>query len=477
MSKSRLKLFLENFLFYGGLSMLTKAFPLIMLPVVTRLLPDASSYGIADMFNVISNFGSQIALLGMYDAMFREFFERPNDPHFQKKVTSTAFTIVFVSAIVIATVVFLSSGFLDTVLLKSDSSSWVIKIAAFMVVVSALRQLMQAPCRMRNQRKIFLFIGIGSPVLTYSILLLFVFWGYTFEAIIFSSFFGFSVLMFFFLFFNRRDFSFNLFDRSVAKELFKIGLPLVPSFLAYWIFTSTDRIVIARTLDLEQLGVYSVGVRMASVSQLVYTAFSSGWQYFSFSTMKDDDQVELTSKIFMYLSVVSLVVFILSLPFVDVVFDLLFEGSYKNGAVVFPFLFISPLLLLLFQSIGNQFLIIKKSYYSPIILAVGALVNLVATVILTSKFGIIGASIGTMLGYFVSVIMAFFVLKKLKQIVVYNNIIVLLPVVFVFLITLILLFGPLVAGGFGITCLLLCLYFYRNNVYYHLKQRFQKEKN
>ena len=73
---SRAKLFLENFFPYGFINVLNKVVPLLLLPVVTRLLPDTSSFGIFDMFNVIVGFASPLAILGLYDAMFREFFEK-----------------------------------------------------------------------------------------------------------------------------------------------------------------------------------------------------------------------------------------------------------------------------------------------------------------------------------------------------------------------------------------------------------------
>lgn len=58
MKSNKLKLFLENFIFYGGLTMLQKALPFLTLPIITRLLVNPSAYGIADMFNLIISFGS-----------------------------------------------------------------------------------------------------------------------------------------------------------------------------------------------------------------------------------------------------------------------------------------------------------------------------------------------------------------------------------------------------------------------------------
>ena len=90
---SRTKLFLENFFAYGFINVLNKIIPLLLLPVITRMLSDPSDFGIYDMYNLIIGFGSPLAMLGMYDAMFREFFEK-DDQQYRYNVTSTANRIV-----------------------------------------------------------------------------------------------------------------------------------------------------------------------------------------------------------------------------------------------------------------------------------------------------------------------------------------------------------------------------------------------
>jgi len=59
---------------------------------------------------------------------------------------------------------------------------------------------------------------------------------------------------------------------------------------------------------------------------------------------------------------------------------------------------------MLFQTAGNQFIVIKKSYLSTISLAVGAGSNVVLNFLLIPRLGIVGASIATLIGYTMSVI-------------------------------------------------------------------------
>lgn len=404
MSKSRLKLFLENFLFYGGLSMLTKALPFITLPIITRMLPDASSYGIADMFNLVNSFGIAIAVLGMYDAMFREFFEDKDNAEYQKKVTSTGLGIVLISSIVMFFLTILFNKKITLLLFKDLEYSSLVLLSAFAIGVGGVSSIIAAPTRMRNKRKIYLYTGVGFPLIgfiaTYSLIKI----GYTYKAIVYSNLIMSLTSLTVFYILNIKDFNLKLFDKGVAKELFKIGLPLLPTFLIYWIFNSMDRVMINRMLGPTELGIYSVGSKVASISQLVYTAFAGGWQYFAFSTMKDEDQVELNSKVFEYLGIISFSLFIISQPFIKPVFNLFFEGEYRRGSEVFSYLFLSPLILMLFQIIANQVIVIKKSYLSTIALSLGVVLNIGLNYILIKNYGIKGAALSTLLSYILSVI-------------------------------------------------------------------------
>lgn len=414
MSRGRLKLFLENFLFYGGLSMLTKALPFITLPIVTRLLPDARAYGIADMFNLINSFGTAIAILGMYDAIFREFFEDKENIEYKKKVTSTGLIIVLISSVTMIFLTLLFNKYIAKLLFKSVEYRNLVAISAFAIGIGGVSAIVAVPTRMRNNRRVYLYTGITFPIIGFIITYFLIKLGYTYKAIVYSNLVmsGVSLLTFYIL--NRKDFSLTLFDRKIAKELLRIGLPLLPTFLIYWVYNSMDRIMINRMLGSTELGVYSVGAKVAAVSQLLYTAFAGGWQYFAFSTMKDSDQVELNSKIFEYLGIISFGLFIISQPFIKPVFNILFIGEYIRGNEVFSYLFLSPLMLMLFQIIANQVIVVKKSYLSTVALSLGAVLNIVLNYILIKNYGIKGAALSTLLSYIVSVLFMSLICYKYK---------------------------------------------------------------
>lgn len=409
----RLKLFLENFLAYGFINILNKVVPLIMLPIVTRMLPNTGDYGRFDLFNMMIDFGSSFAVLGIYDAIFREYFEK-DDLQYKMKVTSTGMQIVLLSSFVVMLVLIIFNKAFSQIFLGDTNSTFIIVTAAIGVFLSANRNIISAPTRMQNRRTIYVVSGLSNSIAYYAVAVLLVYIGFGYQGLIYGNLIASLGILLFFWILNKKEFHFKLYDKEIAETLLKIGLPLLPVFVIYWAFNSTDKIMITHMLDIAQVGIYSIGARVASISQFIYQAFAGGWQYFAFSTMRDDDQVQLTSKIFEYLGVISFLAFIILIPFNQWIFNLLFTGDYIKGAEVFPYLFLSPLLLMLVQTAGNQFLVVKKSFYMTLALAVGVVVNIIMNFFMIRAYGSVGCSLSTLTGYAVSVLMVVIVTSKMK---------------------------------------------------------------
>ncbi|WP_307755702.1 oligosaccharide flippase family protein [uncultured Cloacibacillus sp.] len=413
MLSNRAKLFIENFIAYGAINALDKIVPLVMLPIVTRLLTDSADYGRFEMFNTIVGFGSAFAILGIYDAMFREYFEK-DDEEYKSLVTSTAAKIVFFSACIVSLILVPFSKAVSVVFLNTSENWHIVVMAAFGVFLSANRAIISAPTRMKNQRKVYIFSGISYSAIYYAFAILFIKLGMSYNGLIYGNLIASLYMFIFFFYLNHRDFKLGLFSSIIAKELLKIGVPLVPCFVIYWAFNSMDKIMISHMLGLKEVGIYSIGAKVASVSTFIYAAFAGGWQYFAFSTMKDKDQVELTSKIFEYLGILSFGAYEIAILLNHFVFYLFFSGEYIQGSIVFPYLFLSPLILMLFQTAGNQLLVIKKSIISTLCLTLGLFLNLLLNYLIIPIYGVKGAALATLSGYCISALSLSLIIQKLK---------------------------------------------------------------
>ncbi len=165
---NKLKLFLENFLVYGFGGIISKVIPLVMVPIVTRIMPNSSYYGISDMQGTLVSFCAAIAILGMYDAMYRMFFEKEDDG-FKKEICSTTLFFTVALSVVVAVFMLVLRKWLASVFFEDDGYEYLVCLAAVTTMVSATNSIVAAPTRMQNKRKVFLIMNTVGPVLSYSI--------------------------------------------------------------------------------------------------------------------------------------------------------------------------------------------------------------------------------------------------------------------------------------------------------------------
>ena len=409
MSKS--KLFIENMVVYGFGQVIAKIIPFIMLPIITRLMPNSYYMGINDMNVLVVSFGAQIAIMGMYDAMFRLYFDK-DDNIYKKSVCSSALANCFTLALFIFLILVVFRKSFSILFFDDTSLSILLMITASNIFTDALKGIISAPTRIMNKKKTFLIVNTITPLISYGISIPLLINGNFLYALPIASLIASASMLALFFIMNHNFFDMKLVKKKTLKELLKIGIPLMPTFLIYWIFSSFDRVMILQMLGASENGIYAVGNKVSMISQLVYQAFTGGWSYFSFSTMKDTDQVKTNTKIFNYLAVISFLFYAVMVIASNSIFNILFTGDYIRGSVVFPYLFLSPLFLMLFQILGNQFIIIKKSYLATGSLVIGAVLNVILNYILIPIIGIEGAAFATLIGYIASLCCAMLIAKK-----------------------------------------------------------------
>ena len=414
---NKLKLFVENFLVYGLGGIISKMIPLIMVPIVTRIMPTTDYFGISDLSNTIVSFGCAIAVMGMYDAMYRMFFEK-DDENYKRKVCSTALVFTLATSIIVFLILLILKDLIAQYFFSDCQYAYVVYLSAMATLVGATNAIISAPTRMQNKRKVFLITNTVSPLLSYSISIPMLLAGHYVIALPLASVISGVTMEFAFGMMNRNWFRPRLFDKKILAQLLVIAIPLLPNFLIYWVFNSCDKVMITNMIGIGEAGIYSVGAKLGLASQLIYIAFAGGWQFFAFSTMKDKNQVETNSRIFEYLGVISFIATSFICAWSFAIFKILFTQDYLSGYVVAPYLFLAPLMQMLFQVAANQFLVVKKTWPNMFVLSVGAVLNIVFNYFLIPVLGIEGASIATLLGYVVSDIVCVIVLWRMNLMVV-----------------------------------------------------------
>lgn len=410
---NKVKLFIENFLVYGLGGIISKIIPLIMVPVVTRLMPSTEYFGISDLSNTVVSFASAISVMGMYDAMYRMFFEK-EDEEYKKGICSTALVFTFLTSVLVFLLLILFKKQVAYYFFSDGKYAYIVYLSAIATLVGATNSIISAPTRMQNKRKIFLITNTLSPLISYGIAIPMLIAGHYTVALPLAAVISGITMEISFGILNKEWFSVKRFNIGLLKQLLFIAVPLLPNFLIYWVFNSCDKVMITNMIGIGAAGIYSVSSKLGNCSQLIYTAFAGGWQFFAFSTMKESNQVKSNSLIFEYLGIISFIATAFICAWSYPIFKILFTDQYLEGYVVAPYLFLAPLLQMLFQVAANQFLVVKKTWPNMFILLTGAIVNIVINYFLIPVLGIEGASLATLFGYVVSDIICVIVLHKME---------------------------------------------------------------
>ena len=406
------QLLLENIFIYGFSSVVSKIIPFIFLPIVLILLNSPTAFGIYSTYITIIGFGTPLVVFGMYDAVFREYFEFVDDHEYKNKVLSTALRFVVFTSILVIFLFIFGSNFIASIFGISDIK--IIFFALVSIVISGFTTIFSMPTRLKNDRNTYVIISGIIPVILYILSLFALSYGLSFYGLIFANIASNLITLFIYFILNKKYFFIQLFSINILIKLLQLAIPLVPYFLIYWIYNSMDRIMIVQFLGLEELGIYSVSAKLGSISSILYSSFAGGFAHFAYTTMKDANQINTSSKLFQYSLALNLFISILFYFFVEVFFNLFFPKSYSSGIASSIYLVLSPLLLIGFQISSVQFSIIRKTYIPLISLIIGLVTNLILNFILIPLIGITGASFATFFSYYLNVVIVFIIGISLK---------------------------------------------------------------
>ena len=177
------------------------------------------------------------------------------------------------------------------------------------------------------------------------------------------------------------------------RSALNFGIPLMFQALLWWALYRLDFFLIVRELGNAELGLYNVGFQISFVLITIGISISLGWTPHFFSIAEENKTPKLYGGLlgnyFMFISLVSIVIYILSYPV------LFYIGGDKYLDV---YAFLEWLLIgAIFQS--SYFLVhqpiqyAKKTWSIPIVLAIGIVIGFSIEYFLIKKLGLVGVSI------------------------------------------------------------------------------------
>ncbi len=179
----------------------------------------------------------------------------------------------------------------------------------------------------------------------------------------------------------------------------RFGLPLVPTALFLWVTNFSDRLFLVHLADTTEVGLYSVGVRIASAMVLMLTAFRLAWPAFAYSIDDDREARRTYAYVLTYVVLVTTWVAtglaLLSPWIVEWIAAPAFEESSR---VVGPLAFAAVAFagyIVVAIGVGRA----KRTQFNWVVTGAAAAVNIGLNLILIPPYGMMGAAIATIAAY------------------------------------------------------------------------------
>jgi O-antigen/teichoic acid export membrane protein len=189
------------------------------------------------------------------------------------------------------------------------------------------------------------------------------------------------------------------FSRPLLRQMNHFGLPLVPAALALIVVNFSDRFFLSHLSGLGEVGLYEIGVRIASAMVLLLTAFRTAWPAFAYSITDDDEAKRTYAFVLTYLVVIaSWAALGLGLLAPWLVRLLTTPPFYEGSKVVAPLAFGTvayAAYIVMAIGVGRA----RRTQFNWAITGTAAAVNVALNLILIPPYGMMGAAISTIAAY------------------------------------------------------------------------------
>jgi O-antigen/teichoic acid export membrane protein len=178
----------------------------------------------------------------------------------------------------------------------------------------------------------------------------------------------------------------------------KFSLPMIPGLLSVWVLNLSDRIFIERYISLEQVAIYSVAYKLASIILILFGAFGMAYNPFFYEKASSLDQVTAKKELSYINNIYVIISFYLStglILFCNNIFDIFFDVSYLAGYKIIPFIVLGCFFSLVTSLLNLMFNQEKKSLQLMYIAFFAAILNVILNELLIPNYGILGAALST----------------------------------------------------------------------------------
>ncbi|MDP2240450.1 MAG: oligosaccharide flippase family protein [Burkholderiales bacterium] len=379
---------------YTGSNIVTAAIPFLLLPILTRVLSPAD-YGIVAMFGIMVSIFSAFTGLGAQGALEVRYFEQERID--LPRYAASCLLILMASTAMVLLCTFLSKGILES--MSGVPGDWLmiaVLVAAMQFVVLARLLLWQVSKQAWKYGAMQIGqSGLNAGLSLWLVLVIGLAWeGRTLGIVIASA----IVMVIAAASLWRDGWIRSPISLEYIKDALRFGVPLIPHMLGGLLIAAVDRIMVTNILGVSQTGIYTVAMQIGMVLSLLTGAFNRAYAPWLFEHLKNRDGAQKIQIVrYTYLYFLLLIVMALSLGLLaPAILSVLVGEAFRTGAEVVIYVAAGFAFGGMYFMVTNYVFLAGATARLAIITLTSGVINVVATYLLISKFGLAGAGYGFM---------------------------------------------------------------------------------
>jgi O-antigen/teichoic acid export membrane protein len=377
--------FLKQFFIYGFASVLGKIAAVFLLPLYTNVLSQ-DEYGALAMITAAKGIIDLFSNLNIHSGVARDYYEKDVD---RTKVISTGFFSILFFSLLFMCVMLFTRGFWINKVLNVENYE---KAFIFMLFTIPAGSLFSYFAILTRYKQKALAYSLGSLLQLCAQIGLTVFFILAIKTGIVGVFFGMlageliGIIYYYSLNSDNIRFTFNI---KLLIRVLKYSLPTLPAIAAIWADSNLGQLFIGKYLSLENAGIYSIALRIASVFMFIQQAFGNVWLPFVYENLNKTSFDKDIMRIFNAATVALLLISVNLSALSEYIVLLLSTPEYIDSAILIALLTIPMSVSILAQlaNIGPN--ISRKTKYVSYANISGSVLNLSCLVIFMPIYGII----------------------------------------------------------------------------------------
>lgn len=188
-------------------------------------------------------------------------------------------------------------------------------------------------------------------------------------------------------------------DKRLCKRMLGYSAPLIPNALSWWAMNAADKYVIFIFLGSASAGIYAVSHKIPTLINLCNRVFFQAWQLSAVEEVDNDNKSVFYSDVFNALAFILFLAASVLLLFLRLIMRILSSVEFSEAWRYTPFLVIGLVFSAFASFLGTNYVAMKKTRGAVKTTALGLLVNIALNLLLVQRFGMMGTSFATMVGF------------------------------------------------------------------------------